>query len=436
MNNTMNAERVLPRQFKPERPIEDGPFYPWVKLAMRWFPDLKRSDLDPNEADLELISRLAYQNDELANQLAAEIMKNGLLANELEKGLSKGLASLENPPQILADYLAYYEALPEFLERYQTKNKKNKNQKSKQNQSSTMAINDVPVVLGDAVAMSVGFFVGANYPAVGKSIVSTGSVASGSNRMVQTLNFVGDVYGATAFELFGSGIQACAKVRLAHAFARMQIERKGDWDTSYYGLPISEFDNMIFLSGVFASVVLRSGGDASLIESRVRGIQYGLGAPKELLELNAAETFRFFNMCLAHLDDSPETAREVVKNFYENEYFRPTDTLKGKINRELSLELANLLSRVLFGNKMADDIGLGRWYRNIYLPWVAISLRAVSTVGVRRMELILKIYMLAYKILKKASVTKPVKANRVSTKRKQKDKKSSYIGSFGVFKGL
>lgn len=424
---TKTAQYRLPQQFKPDRAAEDGAFFPWVSLAMQWVPSLTRADLDPTEADLQLISTLAYQTDDLANALAEEIFKNGLVAKQLEEGLVNGIASLQNPPQVLVDYLAYYEALPAYLESIGLSDELTI-------LSNNKAVTNISHVIGDGVAMSVGFFVGANYPAVGQSIVSTGSVASGSNRMVQTLKFVDDASQPNAFKTHGVGIQACAKVRLAHAFARKQIARKNNWDENYYGVAISEFDNMIFLSGIFMSVVLRGRAKNPVVEAKIRGMQYGLGAPKALLALSTMEIFRFFNMCLAHLDDSPETARQVVKNFHENDYFRETKTFQGKVNREISLQLANLTSRVLYGNKMADDIGLARWYSGLYLPLLANYLRQLSIVSVKRGSSLIKLALLAQKIIKKISKKNQTTTTTSSSKRKNKSV-AGYTGSFGVFKG-
>lgn len=415
----------IPAQFKAERAIEDGAFFPWVSLAMKWVPSLTKKDLEPTDADLKLISTLAYQSDDLGNALADEILKNGLVANQLEQGLVKGWERLENPSPVLVEYLKYYEALPAYLGSIGLSDELNIVNKKGE-------VGNVPHVIGDGVAMSVGFFVGANYPAVGKSIVSTGSVASGSTRMIQTLKFVEDVYQPHAFELYGVGVQACAKVRLAHAFARKQIARKNDWDENYYGVPISEFDNMIFLSGIFMSVVLRGQARSKVIEAKVRGMQYGLGAPKALLDLSTMETFRFFNMCLAHLDDSPETARQVVSNFHDNEYFRETNTLQGKLNREISLQLANLTSRVLYGNTMADDIGLGRWYRGVYLPWLANYLRQLSIISVKRGGSLIKVAMRARSILKKISRKPRIE---FAVKSSKENLVAGYTGSYGAFKG-
>lgn len=417
----------IPGQFNLHRPIEQGAFYPWVQLMCKWIRFISEEDLKPSNADLALISKLAYQTDDLANNMADALMRDHSLAGQLEEGLAYGIDHLDNPTGVLREFLQFYEDLPEKINLKQSKGSGYHPPRFIENSSAFR-------IFSDGMAMSVGFFIGANYPAVGKSLVTTGSVANGSLRMKQTLKFFEDVSRPNAFEKHGIGVQACAKVRLAHAFARRQIVKKGVWDENYHGVPISEFDNMIFLSGLFMSSMMQTTGKDSFAEKRVRGIQYGLGAPNELLDLSAREISRFFVMCLAHLDDSPETALQVVKNFHENDYFRPTNTAREKFNREFSLTVANVASRVLYGDAMADSIGLSPWYRGAYLPLIAGSSRMLTTIAMHQQQPLLKLFYAIYKpIYKLAAHNNPGNSASSSVSNKAASK---YQGSFGMFKGL
>lgn len=417
----------IPRQFNLERPIAHGAFYPWVKTMAKWIPFISEDDLTPSENDLSLISKLAYQTDDLANNMADKLMRDPSLAAQLEEGLAYGIDRIDPPNGVLREFLEYYEVLPEKINYRKSKGRGYQPPRFVENSAAFL-------ILSDGMAMSVGFFIGANYPAVGKSLVTTGSVANGSLRMKQTMKFFEDVGRPNAFQKHGVGVQACAKVRLAHAFARRQIVKRGDWNEDYYGVPISEFDNMIFLSGLFMSSMMQAKGMNSYVETRVRGIQYGLGAPPELLDLKAREIARFFVMCLAHLDDSPDTALQVVKNFHENDYFRPTNTMREKINREFALAVANVSSRVLYGDTMADSIGLRRWYRGTYLPWIAGSSRMLTTVAMHQQQPLLKLFMATYKPIDKLLSANHLKLTPSYTASKKTT--SKYKGSFGMFKGV
>lgn len=88
----------LPKQFKPNRIIEDGPFGPWVEKTLKRSTDLNLESLVPTKSDLALISKLAFQTDDLGNNLADAILKDRKIAHQLEKGLAEGIASLESPP--------------------------------------------------------------------------------------------------------------------------------------------------------------------------------------------------------------------------------------------------------------------------------------------------------------------------------------------------
>lgn len=107
-------------------------------------------------------------------------MAKGPLGGQLNKGLEQGLGSLEDPPEVLREFLAYYEDLPEWSY------KKELEDYLSNEPESSVAKPPLVTFLGDGYAMAVGFFVGANYPAVGQSLVATGSVARGASRMVES----------------------------------------------------------------------------------------------------------------------------------------------------------------------------------------------------------------------------------------------------------
>lgn len=399
---------------------------------IKWAPYLTKEDLYPTPDDLALISALAYNSDDLADKMAEAILHDPSLTPQLEQALACGLEDLDNPPKIVSDFLTYYAKLPDKIAQYRSDSSHQDHSRS--SHSRLGFDNQLTQIIANGLAISIGFFIGANYPSVGRSLVTTGSVAGSCLRMKQTMKFFEDVSHTKAFEKNGIGIQACAKVRLAHAFARRQIVKKGGWNEAYYGVPVSEFDNMIFLSGLFMSSMFQSSGMVPNAQRRVRGIQYGPGVPHKLLDLSPKEISRFFVMYLAHLDDSPETALQVVNNFNENDYFHPTNTRTEKINRELSLAVANLASRVLYGNSMADSIGLRRWYRGAYLPLLANSSRIFTTFAIGRQSQFLRIYAAANRLIDIA--TPRTNSNSAIIRDKQKTAIPKYKGSYCMFKGL
>lgn len=373
---TPDPKLRVPKQFKPDRSIYDGPFQYWTRSMMRDHPQkFNETSLTPTAKDLELISRMAYESDELADNLAAAILSSKGLAKLFEKGLKEGLASLENPPPELSAFLEYYEQVPEWAY-FPNLMGEEAWRKANEEQEGLGQI-QLPNFLLDGLGMSQGFFIGANYPAVGRSIVGTGSIAKGAGRMEQTMKWGDDLFGGVkAFEQGGSAVRSSAKVRLAHAFARIQATRNTEWDENYYGLPISDFDNMVFFGGIFTLVDIMSGAlkeeHVAFGRAAVTSIQYLLGAPEFLVRMPLEEKSRFFVMVIAHLDDSPETAREVVKNFYSDEaYFRGSKTIKEKVSKELTFFLANLNTRFVYGNEMADNVGLSQYHRGIHVPTVS-----------------------------------------------------------------
>ena len=85
----------LPHQFKPDSVVEDGPFGPWVEKTLKRSSDLSIDSLVPTESDLALISKLAFQTDDLGNNLADAILKDRKIAHQLEKGLAEGISQVD-----------------------------------------------------------------------------------------------------------------------------------------------------------------------------------------------------------------------------------------------------------------------------------------------------------------------------------------------------
>ncbi len=370
----------IPGQLKPTRRVDDGPFAAYVRTTRAAIPALAHVDLEPTAEDLALVSALAYESDDLADTLAEAILDAPHLAGQLQHGLAHGIASLRDPPQVLREYLDYYENIPAWAD-YHALAQSVIGPDAMRMESARLPLTRIigARVCLDAVALAAGFYVGANYPAVGQSLVATGTVTQSNRRIIQTARWAEDTFETPgSLARFGAGIQSSAMVRLAHAFARRQIEASGQWDEDYYGKPISSFDNMVFLSGLLLlpDVVVASGArvDPRWIELRrlqTRTVQYLLGAPRRLVEMPSEQMVRFFVMVVGHLDESPHTARAVVEAVRNSDYFRPTATAGQKASREATLLIANMFVRKTWGNAMADRIGLPRTWMTLPVPWLA-----------------------------------------------------------------
>lgn len=424
----------LPRQFKPDRPISDGPWKTYANRAIAREPHLTMKDLVPTEQDLALISKLAYRRDDLADNLATLIFEDRKVAQQLEQGLAQGIASLENPPKALLNFLDYYENMPDwtYMKTLQSNMATPAGQRFLHAKRSPPKTNPLLKAIEEGARLTTGFFVGAYYPAVGQSIVATGSVAKGSSRIIQTFKFFDDTSDVRDFMPFGKAVQAGAKVRLGHAFARKQIEKTGLWDKEYYGEVISDFDNMIFASGIIIGVnstqprhFKQYGVDPG------KAMTYFLGAPKELLDLSPQEIKRFFLMAVVHLDGSPDTAAQVYNSFKTNEHYKAEKTIKDKFYKGLTYFFANFITRLVWGNDMADEIKLDKTYYGIPIAPIADYL------GNRMGRGPSKPVTALVKVTRTLSAPIKIISKMRRSKKKNKDmpipKSEAYRGSFGAF---
>ena len=439
MNHSTHSGRpklILPGQFKPERPIDEGPWATFIEGALKRQTKIKKEDLKPTQKDLELISKLAFSRDELADDLATLIFEDRSVAHLLEKGLAEGAASLANPPKALVDFLDYYENMPDWT--YMPELKKRmatkKGQKFLKAKRSPPRKSPFSQALEDGARLTTGFFIGAYYPAVGQSIVSTGSVAKGSNRVIQTFKFFDDTSDVRDFMPYGKAVQAGAKVRLGHAFARKQIEKAGTWDKAYYGEIISDFDNMIFASGIILGVnAIQSPEFKQYGVDPGKAMTYFLGAPKALLDLEALEIYRFFLMSISHLDGSPETAKQVYASFRKNEHYKADKTLEDKFYKELTYLFANLMTRIIWGNTIANDIEMEKYFYGIPLVPLAASLS--KRVNKEPSKAAISILQTTQKFMAPASRFSTIHLPNIPKFKKQNPNNTNepYSGSFGAF---
>lgn len=75
-------------------------------------------------------------------------------------------------------------------------------------------------------------------------------------RLMETAQFIIDVMGPSAWDEDGTGMVACAKVRLMHASIRHMIKKYLDWDTETLGEPINQEDMAGTLQS-FSSLILQ-----------------------------------------------------------------------------------------------------------------------------------------------------------------------------------
>jgi len=430
-------EIKLPGQFKPHRPISEGPWSTFIERALTRQPAITPDDLIPTQQDLALISRLAFSRDELADNLATLIFNDRSIAAQLEKGLAEGIASLQNPPKALVDFLDYYENMPSwtYMPELQKRMATEEGQAFLNAKRIPKQKNPFSQALEDGARLTTGFFIGAYYPAVGQSIVTTGSVARGSNRVIQTFKFFDDTSDVRDFMPFGKAVQAGAKVRLGHAFARKQIEKAGTWNKDYYGEIISDFDNMIFASGIILGVnAIQSPDFKKYGVDAGKAMTYFLGAPKQLQELEPLEIYRFFLMSVSHLDGSPETAKQVYAAFKNNEHYKPEKTLEDKFYKNLTYFFANLMTRIIWGNTIANEIDMEKWFYGIPMESLANTLS--DRINTEPSKAAVNILQISRKLMAPAQKLSKIPLPKIPTRKNKKASKPDepYTGSFGMFK--
>ncbi|MGW6426327.1 oxygenase MpaB family protein [Nocardia sp. NPDC055053] len=220
--------------------------------------------------------------DLVADAYAALMPECGFrrLVEMLDQACADGIDSVENPPAELVAFVADMTRVPDWLDMALVE----EGARIERN----MAAHLMPFLIRGAF---VATFMN-TYAALPMAITGSLSTRTAGRRMKETASFFACTTLPGALERHGVGFRAAAKVRLMHSMVRFNILRRDDWDSTVYGIPIPQSDQMpagLIPTMLLAMRVLEQGRDhftpdeqAQVEFARYRC--YLLGLPEDLLQ--------------------------------------------------------------------------------------------------------------------------------------------------------
>jgi len=203
--------------------------------------------------------------------------------------------------------------------------------------------------------------------AINKPLIYTGALKKGSvKRLSETVDFWVNITGDDALRRGNIGFEHIIKTRMIHSFARVNILKATDWDSTKWGLPLNAWDMLatnLGFSLVYLVGIQRLGIRA--LKEEVEGlfhlwkyIGYLLGIPLEMIpenEMEAIEALYYWTMTQADGDaDSKALAYALQQEPIEAHY--PTSKWGRKMMREIHL----FYNHYLLGNYSCKLLQLDR----------------------------------------------------------------------------
>lgn len=184
--------------------------------------------------ELELVRAYTMLGDVVADAYAAlmpEIPFRRLIGM-LQAACEHGVEQVEGAPPELVAFIRDMERVPDWLDMDLVR------------EGARLDLNATANVSPFAIR---GAFIATflnKYSALPMALTGTLSNETAARRVRETAHFFACTVLPGALDRFGEGFKAAAMVRLMHSMVRVNVLRSGRWDSSVYGVPIPQVDQM------------------------------------------------------------------------------------------------------------------------------------------------------------------------------------------------
>ena len=254
---------------------------PKVPSQMRPSMVDQRPRLLANDALVSIVADYTMLGDRVGDAYAALMgqYRFSQLVDMLVHACREGVESVEGAPRELAALIGDMERVPEWIDMRLVQ----RGAWLERNRTAHV----LPFVIRGAV---IGTFLN-KYAALPMAKTGALSEKSSGKRIKETAAFFASSALPGALERDGQAFQSAAMVRLMHSMVRFNVMRKGRWDSSEYGVPIPQSDQMpagLSMAFFLSLRVLEGGRDRFTTDERasVEFYRYRcvlLGLPEELL---------------------------------------------------------------------------------------------------------------------------------------------------------
>lgn len=232
---------------------------------------------------------LLFQKDDHADDVIAECFTNKPFPNALQEitSFANGNRSIDDAPESLHKLLVQMQQTPEWVNADLLNLGRevcNRSGKS-----------------GLIVLRNYSLMIGYQSAAINKPLIATGALHSGAvKRIADTTNFWYAVTGENALEQGGDGFLYCLRTRIVHAYSRVMIKEKLNWNLAEQGEPLNFWDmqatylgfSLVFMRGLQNLGFTLSNTESQSVYHLWKYIGCLIGIPPEIMPANDEDAIR------------------------------------------------------------------------------------------------------------------------------------------------
>jgi hypothetical protein len=213
-------------------------------------PRARADYLDIAQHELTPLVNGFYLGDPAADDLVAAIRaSHGGARAQFDKALEHGIDTVPDPLPEVSAFLATVDEVPDWIDEELV-------------EVGVRALRRIDAITFLGAGWVLGFLLAAIVPNSSRSMASNArAVRNAGQRFAETGRITLDMFDRGGRGRFGAGTRSSSRLRVLHAAVRAQLRRRGDWDESVYGVPISATDVLMaaLMPGASALAAKRAG---------------------------------------------------------------------------------------------------------------------------------------------------------------------------------
>ncbi|AWL30291.1 DUF2236 domain-containing protein [Acinetobacter defluvii] len=287
-------------------------------LKSKVFSYLTNQKLQPTYTEYLRLNTALQTGDVTMDEVMQWVMSNPRQNRKLfETALYQGLDQLPYEVPVLTQFFHHIEQTPSWLDKSKLETAIRFTHRLGSNGT---------FILRDVALMS-----GYQYPGFNQPLIMTGALSQyAGKRLAETYKWWLDITQANSFERFNLGFTSTVYVRFVHALVRYQLSKSKDWDTSFWGVPINQYDqamtniafSAVLLLGVRAIGIFPSKAESEAIMHFWKYTGWLMGIDEQWLVEKESEAWKLLIwMDYAH-PKTDESSRALAKSLSKEPFER------------------------------------------------------------------------------------------------------------------
>lgn len=355
-------------QPEPQVPTRHGSDLPRARRMARPIRWLTRGDPEPSQQRWQALGEALTQGDPPADQLIEWMHGYGMRAAKslYRQASERGIDSIPDAPQPLRTFFAQVERLPTWLDTDLL--------------AQGAAVSHRAGLTGMRILRDLALMGGYQASAINKTLIATGSLARGpQRRLAETTKWWLDCTASEGMARFAPGYCSTLHVRLMHGLLRRSVERRPDWSSRAWGLPINQTDmaathlafSVTFLIGSRALGIRISRDDGHAVMHLWRYINWLMGVDEAWLPATEQAGRKLLYQILLSQATPDESSRLLGRALINEPLQRHYPNLawwRGRYERARHLSITRLFTDAQGMRDLGLPTSVLPWYPAITIP--------------------------------------------------------------------